>query len=402
MHRQRNAIFPVCRPPSSLPPPSQSVRASASTTHGGYRAQLDSLRSFAVAGVLVTHFWQPSFTGAAAAIDLGFLGVRLFFVLSGFLITGILLDARDSAERAGAGRFQVLARFYARRVLRIFPLYYLLVLGGLVVGIPRARDAWPWLLGYASNFYELVTQRSIGQYGHFWTLAVEEQFYLVWPWLVLFAPIRRLAALMLAAVLSAMLYRDLVRDVFLTERGWDMMPIGSLDTLASGALLALAFRRSHSPARVHRLLNHVALPLGLVAYIALHVHASVVGDDRLVIAGREVAFALVCCWAIAGAYRGFGGVAGTVLEWRPLVYLGRISYGIYAWHMLLPWALARGFERMGWTFPAPGPERFVVTTAATVVLAVASWHLVEAPINARKRRIPYHGARPPQRVAAAA
>jgi peptidoglycan/LPS O-acetylase OafA/YrhL len=375
--------------------PAQPVDSAApvAIAHGGHRPQLDALRCMAVAGVLVTHFWQPN-AGMAGALDLGFIGVRLFFVLSGFLITGILLDARDGAERAGQARGDVMKRFYARRMLRIFPLYYAIVLGGLVIGIPNAREAWPWLLGYASNFYETLTQRSTGHYGHFWTLAVEEQFYIVWPWLVLFAPRRWLAGLMLGAVASAVVYRDLVRDVLLTDLGWATLPIGSLDTLAVGALLALAFRASPSPDRIYRILGRVALPLGLASYVFLHVQAARSDDLRALIAGKELAFALVCCWVIARAYRGFSGAAGRILEARPIVYLGRISYGIYAYHLLLPWVLAQVFARANLTFPAPGGKRFMIASVATLAIAATSWHLFEAPINALKRHVRYAPAVP--------
>jgi peptidoglycan/LPS O-acetylase OafA/YrhL len=357
--------------------------------HATHRPQLDALRCFAVTGVLIAHFCQPALSGIAAAIDPGFLGVRLFFVLSGFLITGILLHARDAATASGAARVGVLGRFYARRVLRIFPLYYAIVLGGLLLDVPRAREAAPWLLAYASNFYELVTQRSVGHYGHFWTLAVEEQFYMIWPWLVLFAPRRRLGWLMLAAVASAVIYRDLVHDVLLTQNGWAQMTIGSLDTLGVGALLALAFRDGASPEWLQRMLRNVVLPVGLAGFLALHWHASASGQFRLLVAGQELSFALICCWLIAGAYRGFVGPAARLLTARPLVYLGRISYGIYAYHMLVPWFLTRIFRMFGGTLPPHGFARLLIAGGVTVAIAAASWRYFEAPINALKRRVPY-------------
>jgi peptidoglycan/LPS O-acetylase OafA/YrhL len=363
---------------------------------GGHRPQLDALRCFAVAGVLIAHFYQPSLGGIAGAMDPGFLGVRLFFVLSGFLITGILLDARDAAQAVGSARIGVLGRFYARRVLRIFPLYYAIILGGLLIDIPQAREAWAWLLGYSSNFYELVTQRSVGQYGHFWTLAVEEQFYVVWPWLVLIAPRRWLGWVMLAAVASAIVYRDVVHEVLLTQRGWDQMPIGSLDSLAMGSLLALAFRDGPSPERLQQLLRTIALPVGFAGFILLHWYASRTGEVRLLLAGQELAFALICCWLIAGAYRGFAGPAARLLEARSIVYLGRISYGIYAYHMLIPWILTRVLRAVGGTLPPPGFARLLVASFVTVTLAALSWRFLEAPINALKRRVPYEAGNPGQ------
>lgn len=358
-------------------------------TRGGHRPQLDALRCFAVLGVLVTHFWQPGpYPGILQHVDLGFLGVRLFFVLSGFLITGILLDARDHAVRAGLSQWQVLGRFYGRRVLRIFPLYYLIVLGGLLVGVPRAREAWPWLLTYTSNFYQALEQQSVGYYGHFWTLAVEEQFYLVWPWLVLFAPRRSLALIMIAAVAMAPVYRDVVFGL-LGTRGWDTLPFGSLDTLGVGALLAIAFRDASAPEELHARLQRLVLPIGLGSYALLNALALSDGGVRWLVALHEISYALICCWLIAGAYRGFCGLPGRLLEARPVVYLGRISYGIYAYHMQMPWLLQRVFAKLGWAFPGHGPARLLLAGAVTVLVAMASWQLVERPINALKRHVPY-------------
>lgn len=379
--------------PTSLP---------VALARGSHRPQLDALRCFAVLGVLVTHFWQPGpFPGIFAQVDFGFLGVRLFFVLSGFLITGILLEARDEADRAGHARLPVLGRFYIRRVLRIFPLYYFIVLGGILVGVPAAREAWPWLLTYTSNFYEALQQRPVGYYGHFWTLAVEEQFYLVWPWLVLFAPRRWLAAIILAAVLVAPLYRDLAVDV-LKEDGWGTLPFGCLDTLGVGALLAIAFRDARSPQAVYAALGRLVLPIGLLLFLALHWIALRTGNLRPLVAFHEIAYAMVCCWLIAGAYRGFGGLAGRLLELRPVVYLGRISYGIYAYHMLMPWLLTRVFVRIGWEFPAPGPARLVIASAVTVAVAMASWRFFERPLNDLKRFVPYQRRNPASASASAA
>jgi peptidoglycan/LPS O-acetylase OafA/YrhL len=78
-----------------------------------------------------------------------------------------------------------------------------------------------------------------------------------------------------------------------------------------------------------------------------------------------------------------------LLEFRPIVYLGQISYGIYAYHMFMPWVLTKVFRQVGWAFPGPGPWRFVLASLATVLVAMASWHLFERPINNLKRHFPY-------------
>src|SRR5262245_34719431 len=133
--------------------------------------QLDGLRALAVLGVLVCHSTDSEWA------HLGPFGVRLFFVISGFLITRILLEQR------GAPVGSVLRAFYWRRLGRIAPLYYVALIVYWSFGVPGARELWPWLVTYTSNMVDPATP--LGFVGHFWSLAVEEQFYLVWPPLVL-------------------------------------------------------------------------------------------------------------------------------------------------------------------------------------------------------------------------
>jgi peptidoglycan/LPS O-acetylase OafA/YrhL len=353
-----------------------------------YRPQLDALRAFAVLGVLITHFWQPGpYPGVLTYVDLGFLGVRLFFVLSGFLITRILLACRGEYERGGSGRLSLMRQFYIRRFLRIFPLYYLIVLGALAVGVPPARAAWPWLMSYTLNFYVTLTPNGGGYFGHFWTLAVEEQFYFVWPWLVLFLPWRWLLASVVAVVGFAPVFREIAFRVVGAD--WGPLPWGSMDTLGMGAMLAIAFHRAPSKEALHGALARVVLPAGLVAYLGLHAIAGQPTGERLLVAFHEIAYAMICCWLIASADRGFTGVPGRILTLRPLVYLGKISYGVYAYHMLMTWVLVAALPRLGLQVPGPGAVRFVIGSLATLAVAAASWHVYERPINDLKRRFPY-------------
>jgi peptidoglycan/LPS O-acetylase OafA/YrhL len=361
-----------------------------------HRPQLDALRCIAVLAVLITHFWQPRLLpGILRPGELGLLGVQLFFVLSGFLITGILLDCRYAAERSHHRRVSFVGRFYARRFLRIFPVYYLIVLVAVIIDLPPARELWRWLVTYTSNFYVAIYQESVGRFGHFWSLAVEEQFYLVWPWLVLFAPRRWLAGLVVVVIGLAPLYRDFVFRAFGAD-DWARMtlPFASLDSLGAGALLALVTRESPAPDALYTALRRVILPVGLGAYVALHWIAARTGYPRLLIAFHETAYALVCCWLVAFAARGFHGFTGRVLESRPMVYLGKISYGIYAYHLFLPWLLDRGFRRLGLELPGHGPARFAIAGLATLLVAVASWHLMERPLSDLKRYFPYRARSP--------
>ena len=147
--------------------------------------QLDGLRAIAVLLVVWSH-WASGYIHIFGT-HLGVLGVQLFFVLSGYLISGILIDC-SLRDNEGRQRWFVLRQFYIRRFLRIFPLYYAILGLAVYVNVPPFRTTWPWHAAYLSNvhFWLVGSRESYG--GHLWSLSVEEQFYLCWPMLMLFMP----------------------------------------------------------------------------------------------------------------------------------------------------------------------------------------------------------------------
>ncbi len=155
---------------------------------GEHLDQLDTLRAFAVTAVLIRHFWPELQPG----LDLGARGVHLFFVLSGFLITGILLRSRALVEDSGRGTGLAIRRFYIRRFLRIFPIYYLVLAVTWALGFPDVRSGIVWHLAYGSNILFAIENQWPPTTAHLWSLSVEEQFYLIWPLLMLLVPRRHL------------------------------------------------------------------------------------------------------------------------------------------------------------------------------------------------------------------
>jgi peptidoglycan/LPS O-acetylase OafA/YrhL len=361
-------------------------------TPGAHLVQLDSLRAFAVIGVLVTHYLPKTTTWFQA----GFFGVRLFFVLSGFLITGILLRA------GGLDRLLTLRQFYARRFLRIFPAFYLVLLVAAALAVPGIRNGFGWYAGYLSNFYFIVhfahQRNNFAQ--PFWSLAVEEQFYLVAPAVVLFAPRRYLKTILLSAVAVAIAFRTAAVYANWNENAHTYAPTACLDSLGFGALLAVTRRQGLSD-RWTRWALALGLPL-FSLYVADVIFTYHLPQDRLQHWSyrllhygpifRDPAIALVGVWLIARASRGFGGLAGKVLSFAPLVYIGTISYGIYLYHFVLIWAFQREF---GWVREQYPNELlyFLVLSLATVAIATVSWFGFERPLNGLKRYFPY-GERP--------
>jgi len=342
--------------------------------------QLDGLRTLAVAGVVVHH---NSLWG-----DLGLfanLGVKLFFVLSGFLITGILLRSRDNAAALNLGWGTAVGRFYARRVLRIFPLYYFVIAVAFAVNLEPTREILVWLLTYTINIYMAKQGWYVENFAHFWTLAVEEQFYLVWPWFILLSPRKWLIPLTLLFITVGPAFRYFGMVSELNGLATYIFTPACVDSLGMGALLALLSNRIHPQEALVRGLNWLALPVGAALTVLLEMlnHFDYHWEFHFVF--FDLAAALFFCWLISSAARGFRGPVGWVLSSKPMTYVGKISYGIYVYHEFVP-SLCHWFAGLlGITYSDGTWLQFTVTVLATLLIASLSWHLIEKPLNGLKR-----------------
>lgn len=344
-----------------------------------YLPQLDSLRAFAVAGVVIYHLGLQSPWGV---VRWGGAGVELFFVLSGFLITGILLNARTKIEAGRETRGGAVRLFYIRRCLRIFPIYYLTLFVVAGIGIGAARPTLPWHLAYLSNVYFAIHGWN-GAISHLWSLSVEEQFYLLWPWLILFLPRRALPKVILGAIAIGPLFRLICVLLGVNEIAIEVLPFGCLDLLAFGGLLAWLRANGEPQPRWLPAAAAVALPLAVV-FETLRLYEMAASPE--IVLGR-VARGIFFGWIVARAADGFGGVAGLILELRPLAAIGRVSYAIYLFHNFAN-ELARKFffYALAREFPeAPAAQR-LITVGGTLVAAAISWRYFEGPINRFKER----------------
>lgn len=335
--------------------------------------QLDTLRAIAVGAVLFHHL------SADAAHMAASLGVKLFFSISGFLITGILLDARHNAEAAASSRFAAVGRFYARRTLRIFPVYYLVVAITYAVDLEPARDIIAWLLTYTLNIHMARQGWYEPNFAHFWTLAVEEQFYLCWPWLVLFVPRTWLVPAILAILAAGPFYRWW----YVLSDYSNMSAVSTyiatptcLDHLGFGALLALAVRRL----RAGTIQRVAPVAFAVSVLVATSLTSWVRGPLEIVF--FDTATACAFCCLIFWASRRVGGPFGRFMEFRPILYVGRISYGLYLYHpfmgLLALWVLLQFGLESGFAVAA-------LSLALTIGVASVSWHFLEKPINDLKR-----------------
>jgi peptidoglycan/LPS O-acetylase OafA/YrhL len=321
--------------------------------------QFDGLRAFAFLAVFLHH-------GVHA--PLLWMGVDQFFVLSGFLITRNLIGLRDSATAGSA-----LGAFYFRRVLRILPPYYL-ALAMIMVVRPIALGETPWFLAFGSNIRDAIHGPIGGAYDSMWSIAVEEQFYIVWPWLVLFVSRRHLTKLFVVVILAAPLCRLLFSSV-----GFDAvyrLTPSRMDLLALGAVLATVDVRDPSWFERNRRPMLVVAAIAVALFAALSVSLPTFRTSLNGVLFDVVGFGLSAVFftAILAFVRGSTqGVVYAVLTSPALRYVGAISYMAYLTHML-GLELAHHAHLGKWGEAALG-------LAITLALSSASWFLVEKPLQ---------------------
>lgn len=352
--------------------------------------QLDGLRFFAVAGVMAGH-WLTYPAMSDAGPILATCGVDLFFVLSGFLITQILIQSKINAE--GSSKF-ILRQFYIRRFLRIFPLYYLVLIVGWLGHVPSGNTNFAWFLTYTTNIVCAIKHGECGYFTHLWSLAVEEQFYIFFPFVVLLIPTKRLCpaffimiALGLASRAAAcLLFRQVPDQVWVTYVSTPCC----LDAFGIGALLA--YLKLFDPEALKRSLTRY-LPFVTAAVTALGMYFVVTHLERFNLLLRtfyRFGWCIFFFWVIGkGSLSAYNGVARLILENRVIVYLGKISYGLYVYHHFAPYAFAR--------FHFDATQHSLIFNAAlyfvaSVGVSAASWQIFEKPINELKKYFTYTAA----------
>lgn len=346
-----------------------------------YFPQLDSLRAIAVLLVIISH-WFSSEHFLNRFTTNGILGVTLFFVLSGFLITGILLKSKTKLETGGSLR-EAFKVFYMRRSLRIFPVYYLLLGVLFVFNMASIRESFWWHFSYNSNFYFWLKNSFDGSLSHLWSLAVEEQFYLVWPAIILLVPRRFLTFVLIGGVLTSVLFR-LIIVTDSSEMGRLLMP-GSLDSFCIGGLLA--FGRLNEINWYKKYLQNqtifIFFAFGLITLVHLpffkHLPRGL--NSSFYFLFISVAFGILINRV---SYSVNTPVLKKVLNNKILLYIGKISYGVYLFHNFVPY-----FYDVKLFFISASLSLYVINLfrfLILITLASFSWYFVEKPFLSLKKR----------------
>lgn len=327
-----------------------------------------------------------------SASHFGQTGVDLFFVLSGFLITGILLHAK--------GRSNYFRNFYSRRALRIFPLaytaivFYYLVRPALHMSnwVSLKQQLWFWL--YISNIHDtFFSSYVVDGPAHFWSLAVEEHFYFIWPAIVLLCSRRGLYLATIGCLIVSLASR-----ILLVSLGYDVFSftLCRLDCLAIGAMLAIFVRGPDGFRGLHRLKPHLVLPVLVPVLFVLWCIMSGKGDIRAQVVKYPVT-ALLYGTLLAMVLNPMRPALGRVFSVPFLTIFGKYSYGLYVWDGII-----YGASLFGWTSSHALMRSLhlkqgvllmfvslIVQSTVTCAVAFISWHALESQVLKLKRFFTY-------------
>lgn len=349
-----------------------------------YIPQFDSIRAIAVLLVII-HHWLPK-DSILNFLPNGALGVNTFFVLSGFLITGILLKAKKQVEAKKVKRGLAFKNFYIRRTLRIFPIYYLLLCILLFLNHPEIKQNGIYYFTYTSN-YLFYYGEFYSSLAHLWSLAVEEQFYLIWPLLILLVNRNLLPYLIALFVIIG-----ISSNYILTEHGWwvQLTPPACFDAFAIGAFLSyLLLYRGDIIEKIQPVYPWVFF--AVLTMFSLGVFGYSFLPSRTTHALLAVVILYYCL------FKNNNKAVNYILNNKLLIRIGKISYGVYLYHLFIPELWAELTEKFAtWNidlfFNNAMPEAlkptwlFIQHFSFLMVICVISWKFIEKPINNLKKR----------------
>ena len=350
-----------------------------------YIPQFDSIRAIAVLLVIIHHWFEGN--KVLNFLPNGSLGVNIFFVLSGFLITGILLKAKKQSEEQGLKKATLFGNFYMRRTLRIFPIYYLLLFIFWFLKDPAILNDGVFYFTYISNYFFYTEQFFPARLAHLWSLAVEEQFYIFWPWLIILGNKKYLPYLISLFIIIGIS----VNYIFISKGWWvQILTPACFDAFAIGAMLSwvIAYRPD--------VIEQVQPKFKWICIVILLLFAASVFEysflpNRTVHALLAIAVIYYCLFKNNNRFMNF------ILNNKWLMRIGKISYGVYLYHLFIPelwtWVIGR-FASLNidlmYNSAMPGQFKpawlFIQHFLFLIIICILSWKLIEKPIQQLKNR----------------
>jgi peptidoglycan/LPS O-acetylase OafA/YrhL len=310
-----------------------------------YIKAFDSIRALAIFFVVFFH-WVPG-NVVKQYTPYGFNVIDVFYVLSSFLITQILLSARNKAKKENIKRTNVFKWFFIRRALRIFPIYFLYITLLSLFSKEVGNYEMKFLITYTPNIYFFKVQHWNFTFSHLWSLGVEEQFYILWPWLILFLNKRWMPHVLAATAFTGIVCEYSVRNNLFGQ----MLPYTCLDSLAMGALLAWIFVEKPVAylKKTHIILSAGFVILLIVLFIqTLHQQWSfIVARESISIFGMWLINYIMYRSSLPEEKQSLK----FLLENKTLMFIGKISYGIYMYHLVIPKIFQPYFEKLNSLLP---------------------------------------------------
>ena len=352
----------------------------------GYIKEFDAIRALAVLLVII-HHWLPEKHFLNAYTPNGVIGVTLFFVLSGFLITRILLEQKKKAESGNIKKIIALKNFIARRSLRIFPIYFFLLMVLYIIRNEEMLTNAAWYLTYTSNILYYKNQYFPGGLAHTWSLGVEEQFYLFWPLLMLHINKKLLPQLIIFFIIMGFS----CNYIFAQYNWWGtLLTPACFDALGLGALLAFLVVYRTEWIDTFRLVLKPTLFFAATLAV-LNIFNFISLPERTIWSFLALGLISYCIFDKKNKFLNF------ILCNRWLVFTGKISYGVYLYHLFIPqvWkAVLDQFDRwhidpfLNHYVPSPIHNAwiFLQQLSLLILLSFLSWKIIELPINNLKRR----------------
>ena len=357
-----------------------------------YIKGFDTIRALAVFFVIVEH-WGPYFKEhtlpdyiKTTFVENGLFGVNLFFVLSGFLITSILLN--EKRKDTEGKQFTIIKNFFVRRVLRIFPIYYLVIILCCLFQYQFVKDHIWYYLTYTSNILPYATNKP-NVLSHTWSLAVEEQFYLIWPWLIIFINKKYLKYVFVSAIIIGIVSKYLALYAF--HHNFPVLVFNCFDSFGIGGMYAY-IRLDREKCLKFEKTFRVVLPLLL--FLAWRM-ASFGGIPILVTYARTLDSLIAIALIMFAINNQSEWMRKYVLENRVLNFIGKISYGLYLYHYTLGPSYDSFIETYARNHPSLPPfvsgfyTSYCVKLALLITICWLSFRLIEQPILRLKKRFEY-------------
>lgn len=345
-----------------------------------YFAKIDSLRFVAALMVLVSHwlFFLPE----VRAFNLGEMGVDLFFTISEFLITLQLLDFKEKAAENNLSNGSVFKEFYIRRAFRILPLYYLVVIVSALANQGEIRDAFMWNMTFTSNFYIMKVDHWPSNFSHFWSLSVEEHFYLFWPFVILFVNNKILPYVISGLIIVTFIFKYFVIGDSMGYFFLHVHTISCIDLIMYGCLLGWLYKNKYETiSEIFQFKGFSFFSVSVIVAVTAYKYYFIFDvDDYIVLrAVTGIAFTFLVGSLVFSQYP----KRRSLFENKWMVILGKLSFGIYLLHNFIP-GLLLGVKdlKLHWSL------EFLIYLMVTIAIsAVLHWG-VELPIR-RVRKLKF-------------